>query len=199
MAKLIETQNEQFGFFGTSKSNYGLSDKATAELFDFTAKRIAVKGNVSHGLAREYLDATYGRHMSDALSFHGAKSRAPLSAVKKSVTKYLNERDGDVRFLRKELAKLKEETELGISSGSKIADILSGQNPVVTKMVALISKRVLEEIISEDLANELAHELTQRPEWKNRPDLHDEFMEACGTVEEKVRKALGVKRGKSKA
>lgn len=63
------------------------------------------------------------------------------------------------------------------------------------RMADHIAQRICDDLISEDLANDLAHEMTKLKEFKNRPDLHEEFMEACGIVEEKVRRALGVKHG----
>ncbi len=61
------------------------------------------------------------------------------------------------------------------------------------KMVDYIAKKVCDELISEDLANQICYELNQKREFKNRPDLAEDFMEACGIVESKIRKALGVK------
>ena len=67
----------------------------------------------------------------------------------------------------------------------------TAQENRLAKMVKAISKKVCEELITEDVANQLAYDLTRR---NQNPDHHDDFMEACGIVEEKVRKALGVKR-----
>lgn len=175
MAKTVQTTNTQWGYFGTMKANYDLSDKMTAELFDITAKAIAKKANAKIESAVLYLDSSNGRHMADALSFYGAKSGTTKAGLLKSLDKYISDSKGDIRFTRKEIKKLE------------------GQESMTNKMVAHITKRVCEEIISEDLANELAHEMTQMKEFKNRPDLHDDFMEACAIVESKVRKALGVK------
>jgi len=116
--------------------------------------------------------------MADALSFYGAKSGAPKAVLVRALDKYMQDKSGDVRFLGREVKKL------------------AGEDKVLKDMVALISKKVCEEIISEDAVEMCLAILQERKEYKNRPDLADTFQEACGIVEEKVRQALGVKCGK---
>jgi hypothetical protein len=82
---MVKTTNTQWGFFGTLKSNYGLSVKTTEELFDLAARKIAASASVTHDMAREFLDATYGRHMADEMSFHGAKNKASKSVLTKAL------------------------------------------------------------------------------------------------------------------
>jgi len=55
----IQTQNTQWGYFGTMKSNYGISDKMAATLFDLAAQKIKAKVRCSDEAAREFLDATH--------------------------------------------------------------------------------------------------------------------------------------------
>lgn len=179
MKTLIKTTNEQWGFYGTMKSNYGISDKTSEELFDLAARTLASKLKVTTSAAQAYLDAKDGRHLADSLSLHGAKNRASKLVLTKALYSYFSNKNGDLRHIRKSSGASQQETAL------------------INKMVAHISKRVCEELISEDLAHQISHELTQKSEFKNRPDLADDFMEACGIVESKVRKALGVKNGKN--
>ena len=63
------------------------------------------------------------------------------------------------------------------------------QEKRLAKMVKAISKKVCEELISEDVANQLAYDFTRNDQ---NPEHYDDFIEACSIVEEKVRKALGV-------
>lgn len=85
----------------------------------------------------------------------------------------------------------------GVKYENPTLDHQTDQVPDATtqRMVEHIAQRLVNDLISEELANDLAHEMTKLKEFKNRPDLHDEFMSACGIIEEKVRRALGVKRG----
>lgn len=59
----------------------------------------------------------------------------------------------------------------------------------LNRMIRYIAKKVLKEtdFISEDMANQLAYELTNKNKNPNDWDL---FMEACGTVENAIKKAL---------
>ena len=73
------------GFLRNAQSNYSLSVKMTEELFDLAARKIAASARVSLDKAREFLDATYGRHMADEMSFHSAKNRAPKKDLVKTL------------------------------------------------------------------------------------------------------------------
>lgn len=70
MQVLISTQNESYGFFGTSQSNYGLSVREAARLFNAVAQHMVASGFApSADAARDFLDSRYGRHFADALSY----------------------------------------------------------------------------------------------------------------------------------
>lgn len=95
----VQTQNTQWGFYGTVKQ-YGLSDKMAAELFSIIADRLHLQYGVSLNQARDYLDATHGRHLADALSFYGAKQGSSKKVMVASINAYF-ENCKDHRHVKK--------------------------------------------------------------------------------------------------
>lgn len=85
----IETQNPCWGFFGTVMLNYGPFGRSAADdakfmarLFDRAVRVVHQRIQKDYGVdvgpegARAFLDSTHGRHLADALSFHGATKGA---------------------------------------------------------------------------------------------------------------------------
>ncbi len=68
--KTTATQNQAWGFYGTLKSNYGVSDVEAAKLFDHAARQLVRVFRITAECARQYLDARDGRHLADHLSFY---------------------------------------------------------------------------------------------------------------------------------
>jgi len=67
----IVSQTTSWGFFGSSETNYGLSDADLAILFQRAGEQIVAAGLVANAeQAVEFLDGRLGWHFSDALSFH---------------------------------------------------------------------------------------------------------------------------------
>ena len=75
-AKPLPTQNEEWGFFGTSK--YLVADQA--EAWNTTAAFFIKNFALTPEQARDLLDATFGRHLADDLSFiEGEKTKLAIS------------------------------------------------------------------------------------------------------------------------
>lgn len=91
---LSSTNNRRFGFYGTCMMNYGLNQMECEELFDQAEKMVEKKFDVSEEIAGRLLDAPFGRHFADHLSFHGAKSGDPAS-VNDSLPKALENWEED--------------------------------------------------------------------------------------------------------
>lgn len=66
---MIKTTNLEWGFYGTLKSKYGLSDKEAEVLYDHAAKTLMIARSMSQSQAVELLDSRTGRHFADHLSF----------------------------------------------------------------------------------------------------------------------------------
>lgn len=88
-AKPLPTQNEEWGFFGTSKSN-----GYDAELTWNTASRFLIKEfGLTPEEARTVLDARFGRHLADDLSFiKGRPGIASGPTSEKAITAHLQMR-----------------------------------------------------------------------------------------------------------
>ena len=64
----IEARETTWGFYGTFKHNFQLSDSDMAEVFDRAARFTAKHLEISTDAARRFLDSTLGRHLADAFS-----------------------------------------------------------------------------------------------------------------------------------
>jgi hypothetical protein len=82
----IQTDNKTFGFYGTVKSNFSLSDSDAAKAFDETGKMLGRMLALDDDQAVKALDSTYGRHFADMLS-NKADDSEGLAAVKGALTK----------------------------------------------------------------------------------------------------------------
>jgi hypothetical protein len=62
----IRTNNEEWGFYGTTQSNEGASDRRAARDFNEAAQAAKELFGLSDDEARDLLDARDGRHIADA-------------------------------------------------------------------------------------------------------------------------------------
>ena len=58
-----KTNNEAWGFYGTSVMSFELNEAAANHIYDYTAKILAEKYHVKDPV--EFLDSRYGRHFCD--------------------------------------------------------------------------------------------------------------------------------------
>jgi hypothetical protein len=65
----IRSENKEWGFYGTSKRNFGLSDEDTQTLFEVAAKLNAINDDKTISDTIEFLDSRQGRHYADSLTF----------------------------------------------------------------------------------------------------------------------------------
>lgn len=69
---MIATNNHAFGFYGTCRNNFLLSDEQAAEVFNLVAQHlIAVQIVADAESAQRALDSIQGRHFADALGVDG--------------------------------------------------------------------------------------------------------------------------------
>lgn len=67
----LVSENLSWGFFGTSQNFSGLSDSATATLYDRAGQQLLLSGQFGdRDAVVEFLDSRLGRHFADALTFH---------------------------------------------------------------------------------------------------------------------------------
>jgi hypothetical protein len=68
-----QSQNRDWGFFGSCKSNYDLTDGMVEQVWTFMVGVLLnlIPGADQAGVER-FLDSTHGRHLSNELSFYGA-------------------------------------------------------------------------------------------------------------------------------
>lgn len=64
------SKNHQWGFFGSLKMNYGVSDLQASKLFQFAVTSLVTFNDAPEEIAAMFLDSTYGRHFADTLSNH---------------------------------------------------------------------------------------------------------------------------------
>jgi Arc/MetJ family transcription regulator len=64
----IESREKTWGFYGTFKSKFELSDADMAEVFNRAARFTAERLEMSTDAARRFLDSKLGRHLADAFS-----------------------------------------------------------------------------------------------------------------------------------
>jgi len=77
---MITTKNEDWGFYGATLSNLGLSDNEAAELFDRAVRFTANRLNMNTDAARRFLDSKLGRHLGDQCN-HVAGVETKLGAL----------------------------------------------------------------------------------------------------------------------
>lgn len=65
----LKSKNIDWGFSGTMSTNYGLSRKMIADLFNKVVVEVAKVFKTEKSIARDFLDSRAGRHLADALSF----------------------------------------------------------------------------------------------------------------------------------
>lgn len=63
-----QSRNREWGFFGTLKSNFGVSDMQAAKLFDLATSLLIGFTETVPEMARDFMDSTYGRHFADGLT-----------------------------------------------------------------------------------------------------------------------------------
>ena len=73
---MIRANNEQFGFWGTIKSNYKLKDKTTWLVYDLIANKVISEFSASEKTAIDFLDSRMGRHLADNFTFYIKKQVA---------------------------------------------------------------------------------------------------------------------------
>lgn len=91
---MIESSNQDWGFFGTMRTNYDLRVSEVAVLFDFTARLMAKHLDTTHALAKTDLDDRWGRHFADFQSFHGGDVGLSIEQWKKILRKTVKRING---------------------------------------------------------------------------------------------------------
>ena len=66
----MESRNTTWGYHGTLKTNYDLTEAETVEVFSKTVRLLADQTDQDERVARDFLDSRSGRHFADHLSFH---------------------------------------------------------------------------------------------------------------------------------
>lgn len=82
MAKVLKTENEIWGFWGTSERNGWDMKMSWEAAFIFLSERFSISSEKT----RDLLDSRFGRHLSDDLSF----IKSPLTT--ESITAHLKAR-----------------------------------------------------------------------------------------------------------
>lgn len=81
-----ESNNKQYGFFGTTKSNFDLGDSKVEVIWNFMVSKLqGIIPNASEVECENFLDATWGRHLADELTYH-TKEKENVRAVKLAIT-----------------------------------------------------------------------------------------------------------------
>jgi hypothetical protein len=97
---MITTANHAWGFYGTCRSNFLLTDQQAAEVFNLVAQHlIAVQIVPDAESAQRALDSRHGRHFADALGVDGgAHAGQEPQAIATAAVIVLN---GDAFWTRK--------------------------------------------------------------------------------------------------
>lgn len=78
------SQNKEWGFWGTVKSNFDMNDSMAKTIWDYMGDKLTHILQAKSPEVREFLDATYGRHLADELTFHCDK-KGDVNALKKGI------------------------------------------------------------------------------------------------------------------
>lgn len=85
------TQNKAWGFYGTLKSNYELSDADAEQVFSYMEDALVSRMGIEATKAGLFLDSKYGRHLADELSFSmdNAEGVKTADEVKAAIDKWI--------------------------------------------------------------------------------------------------------------
>lgn len=127
-----------WGFLGTMKSNYGVSDKEAEKLYFAMLDNVRKVSKASGSDIEQFLDSKWGRHLADELSFFGAKSGADFDDLIKSiqdwakspktkwVVKGINDLEGEFKVENKNMdLATKTLMAVGEASGKALGDLKS--------------------------------------------------------------------------
>lgn len=91
LLKMVEhiepTENQEWGFWGTVKSNFDLTTTMTHTVWDYMGDVLVKKG--VHD-PREFLDSKWGRHLADELTYYCNK-KEDVNALKKGIDSWNKE------------------------------------------------------------------------------------------------------------
>lgn len=99
---MVISNNKEWGFFGTLKSNFGVSDSQAAKLFSTASQFFADSCDTPEEVAAMFLDSTYGRHFADSLTSHTYSRSAAAHSPEE---KYVGGSSSAIRELQSALRK----------------------------------------------------------------------------------------------
>lgn len=97
----IETKNMEWGFFGTLKTNYGLSDKEADDIYILMSNGLGELWDLSKQEMITVLDSKFGRHLADHLSRFGANRDSGAKSVVSAIDSWLESNEpGSAKWQR---------------------------------------------------------------------------------------------------
>jgi len=83
---VIQSQNKEWGYFGTIQSNYNVSKLKAEKIYALTAELLAKDLGVKPSDLVNVLDSIEGRHLADGLMNYKVSKRASLQSIKRALT-----------------------------------------------------------------------------------------------------------------
>jgi hypothetical protein len=99
IGKLLEiSQNKEWGFYGTVKSNFDLTDPMVDQIWDYMVNILRNASPHTNELKiEEFLDSVPGRHLADELTFFTKARSSDINAIKKGIDEWVTKKSSWVK------------------------------------------------------------------------------------------------------